>query len=179
MIFVKITADHKIFVLDNYQRQNLLLEDLGDYFENYQDCQNRETNVKATMPEWRLDIPSQEYIELKNTILSVAKNLNLYWNSPFEIDTIWANIYRKGDFTQSHDHEPQRYSFVYFLKSKPNFSPLVFENKGLRKKKTIKPIEGRIVIFPGFIKHSVPRHNHDETRITLSGNLNHESRRNN
>jgi hypothetical protein len=157
LIFVKIVADHKIFVFDNYPRQNLLLRDLGDYFENYEDCQNRQTNVKATMTEWRLDIPSQEFIEFKNIILSVAKDLNLYWGRSFEIDTIWANIYRKGDFTQSHDHEPSRYSFVYFLKSKPNSSPLIFESIDLKKKRkkkeVVKPIEGRLVIFPGFLKH--------------------------
>ena len=175
MIFVKIVADHKIFVFDNYPRQNLLLRDLGDYFENYKDCQNRRTNVKATMTEWRLDIPSQEYIHLKNTIVSLVKDLNLYWSSPFEIKTIWANIYRKGDFTQSHDHDPSRYSFVYFLKSKPNSSPLMFESIDLKKKRkkkeVVKPIEGRLVIFPGFSKHWVPVHIHDETRITISGNL--------
>ena len=172
---MKITLDHEIYVLDNYSRQNLLLRDLGDYFENYKDCQNRQTNVIATMTEWRLDIPSPEFIEFKNSVFSTVKDLNLYWSAPFKIDTIWANIYRKGDFTLSHDHEPQRYSFVYFLKSKPNFSPLLFEDINLKTKrkkwKAIKPIEGRLVIFPGSLKHKVPVHIHDETRITISGNF--------
>ena len=174
MIFVKITANHEIFVFDNYPRQNLLLEDLGDYFESHKDCQNRQTNVKATMTEWNLDLPSQEFIHIKNTIFSVAKDLNLYWCRPFEITSLWANIYRKGDYTISHDHDPKRYSFVYFLKSKPNFSPLMFESINLKNKKKkwkiVKPTEGRLVIFPGFLKHRVPVHIHDETRITISGN---------
>ena len=172
---MKITIDHEIYVLDNYPRQNLLLRDLGDYFENYKDCQNRQTNVKATMTEWILDIPSYEFIQFKKTLYSTVKDLNLYWNCPFKIQTIWANIYRKGDFTQSHDHEPQRYSFVYFLKSKPNFSPLMFEGINLKPKqkkwKSIKPIEGRLVIFPGCLNHKVPVHIHNETRITISGNF--------
>ena len=42
---VAITANHEILVFDNYVRQNLLLEDLGDYFESHKDCQNRQTNV--------------------------------------------------------------------------------------------------------------------------------------
>ena len=172
---MKITFDHEIYVLDNYPRQNFLLEDLGDYFENYKDCHHRQTNVKATMTEWKLDIPSQEFIEFRNTIYSVIKDLNLYWGHYVEIENIWANIYRKGDFTQSHDHDPSRYSFVYFLKSKPNYSPLLFESIDLKNKKkkwkALKPIEGRLVIFPGFLKHRVPVHIHDETRITISGNL--------
>jgi uncharacterized protein (TIGR02466 family) len=172
---VKITANHKIFVFDNYPRQDLLLKDLGDYFENHKDCQNRQTNVKATMTEWNLDLPSQEFIHLKNTIYTVAKDQHFYWGVPFKIESIWANIYRKGDCTVSHDHDPSRYSFVYFLKSKPNFSPLMFESINLKNKKkkwkVVKPTEGRLVIFPGFLTHLVPVHIHDETRITISGNF--------
>ena len=172
---MKITANHEVFVLDNYPRQNLLLKDLGDYFENHKDCQNRQTNVKATMTEWNLDLQSQEFVQFRNIIISVVKDLNLYWSCSFKIETLWANIYRRGDYTISHDHDPSRYSFVYFLKSKPNFSPLIFENIDLRNKKkkckTVKPIEGRLVIFPGFLKHRVPVHIHDGTRITISGNF--------
>ena len=172
---MKITANHEIFVLDNYPRQDLFLKDLGDYFEKHKDCQNRQTNVKATMTEWNLDLPSQEFIHFKNTIYKVAKELDLYHIAPFKINNIWANIYRKGDHTVSHDHDPARYSFVYFLKSKSNFSPLIIENFSIRTKKNkplvIKPLEGRLVIFPGFLKHRVPVHIHDETRITISGNF--------
>ena len=175
---MKVTTSHEILVFD-YPRQRQLLHSLSGLLENYSDCQGRRTNVKATMTEWHFDIKNLEFIEWKRYLISKVKELDLFYGNPFEFESLWANIYRKGDHTISHDHDPCRYSIVYFLKSKPNFSPLVFENKGLRRKKTIKPIEGRIVIFPGFIKHSVPRHNHDETRITLSGNLNHESRRNN
>ena len=172
---MKITLDHEIFVFDNYPRQNLLIEDLGDYFENHEDCQNRQTNVKATMTDWNLDIPSREFIEFKNILHTVVEDLFLYWGRPFEIKNIWANIYRKGDFTLTHDHDPSKYSFVFFLKSKPNYSPLLFESINLKNKKkkwkAIKPVEGRLVIFPSFLKHRVPIHIHDETRITISGNF--------
>ena len=174
---MRVIHEHKIFLFDNYPRQNLLLEDLGDYLENYKDCQNRQTNVKATMTEWDLDVPSQEFTYLKDTILDIVgkSTLNLYFHEPYTIKNIWANIYRKGDFTQIHDHEPTRYSFVYFLKSKLNHSPLMYETIDLKRKKKkvkmIKPFQGRLVIFPGFIKHWVPVHIHDETRITISGNL--------
>ena len=172
---MKIAVNHEVIIIDDYPRQDLLLKDLGDYFDNHKDCQNRQTNVKATMTEWRLDLPSQEFIQFKNIILSVVKDLNLYWSRPFQIENIWTNIYRKGDYAISHDHDPKRYSFVYFLKSKPNFSPLMFESIDLKKKKKtwkgVKPIEGRLVVFPGFLKHRVPVHIHNETRITISGNF--------
>ena len=168
---MKITTRHEIFVFDNYHRHDLLLKSLGSVFENYPDCQGRQTNVKATMTEWNLNLNNREFIEWKNTVIAIVSELNLFYGRSFRYDSVWANIYRKGDYTVVHDHEPLKYSFVYFLKSKSNFSPLIFENSGLRKKKSVKPIEGRLVIFPSFVKHWVPRHNHDETRITLSGNF--------
>ena len=79
----------------------------------------------------------------------------------------WANIYRKGDYTISHDHKPQFLSCVYFLKTKWYYSPLVFSDSG----KKILPKEGTFVIFPSNVRHLVPKHRYRETRITLSGNM--------
>ena len=90
-------------------------------------------------------------------------------------EAFWGNIYKKGDYTIAHDHKPCPYSVVYFLKSKPNFSPLIIENFNTKTKKdkplVIKPLEGRLVIFPGSLRHKVPVHIHDETRITLAANI--------
>ena len=79
----------------------------------------------------------------------------------------WANVYEKGDYAQSHDHKPHDFSFAYFVKSKWYHSPLVFTNSGKR----IRPKEGKYVIFPGYLKHHVPKNRYNDTRITLSGNL--------
>ena len=168
---MKLTSRHEIFVFDDYPRQDLLLKSLGSFFENYQDRQGRKTNVKATMTEWNLDLDDIEFIKWGNSILAKIVELNLYHGNSFRFDSVWANIYRKGDYAIPHNHDPYRYSFVYFLKSKPNFSPLMFKDLGLRMNKVVRPIEGRLVIFPGFAPHWVPRHKHDETRITLSGNI--------
>ena len=168
---MKLTSCHEIFVFDDYPRQDLLLKSLGGFFENYQDRQGRKTNVKATMTEWNLDLDDIEFIKWGNSILAKIVELNLYHGNSFRFDSVWANIYRKGDYAIPHNHDPYRYSFVYFLKSKPNFSPLMFKDLGLRRNKVVRPIEGRLVIFPGFAPHWVPRHKHDETRITLSGNI--------
>ena len=82
-------------------------------------------------------------------------------------DTFWANVYVKGDYAQSHCHKPKDFSFAYFVKAKWYDSPLVFTYSGKR----IRPKEGRYVIFPAYLKHYVPKHRYNDTRITLSGNL--------
>ena len=80
----------------------------------------------------------------------------------------WANVYEKGDYAQSHCHKPKDFSFAYFVKAKWYDSPLVFTDSGKR----IRPKEGRYVIFPGHLKHYVPKHRYNDTRITISGNFN-------
>ena len=87
----------------------------------------------------------------------------------YNITDIWGNIYNKGDCTINHTHgDHSNYcSFVYFLKSKWYYSPLIFTDSG----KKIRPKEGRFVIFPSNIYHHVPVHRYDNQRITLSGNV--------
>ena len=93
----------------------------------------------------------------------------------FHMLDCWGNIYRKGDYTIKHAHLPSQYSWVYFLKSKSNYSPLLFDYLDQKKRRIksfkVLPIESRIVLFPSFLHHRVPVHIHDETRITISGNI--------
>ena len=79
----------------------------------------------------------------------------------------WANVYEKGDYAQSHCHKPSDYSFAYFVKAKWYYPPLIFTDSGKR----IRPKEGTFVAFPSYLMHHVPRHRYNDTRITLSGNL--------
>ena len=83
------------------------------------------------------------------------------------VGSFWANVYEKGDYARPHCHKPNDFSFAYFVKSKWYYPPLVFTDSGKR----IRPKEGTFVIFPSYLKHSVPKHKYNDTRITLSGNL--------
>ena len=83
------------------------------------------------------------------------------------MQSFWANVYEKGDYAQSHCHKPNDFSFAYFVKSKWYYPPLVFTDSGKR----IRSKEGRFVAFPSYLKHHVPKHRYNDTRITLSGNL--------
>ena len=84
-----------------------------------------------------------------------------------ECTNFWANVYKKGDYATSHSHKPHDFSFAYFVKAKWYYSSLVFTDSGKR----IRPKEGTFVAFPAFLKHHVPKHRYNSTRITLSGNL--------
>ena len=74
--------------------------------------------------------------------------------------------YDKGDYTQTHHHSFVLYAFVYFIKTPKGSSPLVFTKSG----KKIKAEEGKVVIFPGVLRHHVPKNRCDD-RIIVAGNV--------
>ena len=132
-----------------------------------------QTNVKASLHTcWNWLPNNQKFINFRSFILTeiekhyepastIAGNINGGMITDF-----WGNVYRKGDYAQSHCHKPSICSFAYFVKSKWYDSPLIFDNSGKR----LRPKEGRYVIFPSYLLHSVPKHRYNHERITLSGN---------
>ena len=177
---INIVHHSQVTILDDYRGHLYLKNDLLNFLENHHDVQNRRTNVKATMTDWTMNKYSPILDQFKDLILSVIRNeymtfYGIAYGNELRYESFWGNIYNKGDYALEHDHITTAYSVVYFLKSKPNFSPLIIENFNTKTKKTkplvIKPLEGRLVIFPGSLKHKVPVHIHDETRITLAANV--------
>ena len=130
------------------------------------------TNVKAFHTEWDWEPNNIKIRNLKGYIkeeIERAMKPGACIDSRvfLRVDQFWANVYKKGDYAQSHDHRPFDWSFAYFVKAKWYDSPLIFTESGKR----IRPKEGRFVAFPSFLEHRVPKHRYNDTRITLSGNL--------
>jgi hypothetical protein len=133
-----------------------------------------ESNVKASIhTEWNWEPDNTTFRNLKAYIVAEVEK---YWQPGARSDgerdwvivkNFWGNVYEKGDYAQSHCHKPFDYSFAYFVKAKWYYPPLVFTDSG----KKIRPKEGRYVIFPAYLKHHVPKHRYEDSRITLSGNL--------
>ena len=132
------------------------------------------TNVKASLHTiWDWEPKNITFNNLKNYIRA---EIERYFRPgamsdgprlPVNCINFWANVYEKGDYAISHCHKPNDFSFAYFVKSKWYYSPLVFSDSG----KLVRPKEGRFVAFPSYLKHHVPKHRYNDTRITLSGNL--------
>ena len=158
--------------IGEYPFHKQLKDELVPLLENHPDEMGRKTNVNATMTKYDWDPKSDRLERLKNILLeSASSNFTFRWSdgvdAQYFMKHLWANIYRKGDYTISHDHKPQILSCVYFLKTKCYYTPLVFSDSG----KKILPKEGTFVIFPSNVRHLVPKHRYRETRITLSGNM--------
>jgi hypothetical protein len=136
------------------------------------DEQNRKTNVKASMSSWQLwnqidctEFGSRLIDVLDNHIIWNRKNFDE--NSTTRITNLWSAVYQNGDKTDPHDHSPLPGSFVYYLKASENSSPLFFNDNNL----SIVPEEDLLIVFPGYIIHSVPESSEKEKRIVIAGNF--------
>ena len=86
------------------------------------------------------------------------------FHNSFEIEELWGIIYNKGEGVIKHNHFPWCMSFCYFVNVPKNCVPFILEGK------RIKPIEGRMIIFPSFLYHLAPPSKCDG-RCVIAGNI--------
>ena len=170
---MKVTHNAEVLVGD-YQFADKVKEQVLSCLNHCNPIPQDKSNVKASIhTEWEWE---PDNITFRNLKAYIRERIEKIFKPGAMVDgsremiyckTFWANVYEKGDYAQSHCHKPNDFSFAYFVKSKWYDSPLVFTYSGKR----VRPKEGRYVIFPGYLKHHVPKHRYNDTRITLSGNL--------
>ena len=79
----------------------------------------------------------------------------------------WAARLDKGQQTLEHDHLfYSTFAFVYFVNAPKGSSPLIFTTSG----KKIKAEPGKLVLFPGPLRHKVPV-NKCDNRVTIASNI--------
>ena len=108
-----------------------------------------------------------------------------------EYSALWFNINKKGNYNVEHDHPRCDLSGVLWIKTPPNCGRLIFESsynylsnnhldslneeyKYNTKNYTafnFNPVEGRMLIFPSYLRHSVEVNESDEDRISVSFNI--------
>lgn len=105
----------------------------------------------------------------------------------FEITGCWANINPPGGLNSSHDHPNNYLSGVYYVSvpegtGKIEFAdpragagtivpPVKTWNKFTCTKVTVDVKEGRIVLFPAWLKHAVPVNRSRQERVSISFNV--------
>ena len=121
------------------------------------------SNVKASQTEEHI-VVSPSIKVIYEWVFDRVRTLYPGWK--YCITSAWLARYDKGHYTVSHDHIPTAFSFVYFIKCPQGSAPLIFTTSGKR----IKAEEGKLLIFPGNMKHHVPK-NKGEGRMVLAGNI--------
>ena len=105
------------------------------------------------------------------------------------IGNMWANINPSGGYNRPHLHPNCHFSGVYYIKTPENSGDLVFNDPrstahmtlpnrkqgqppiDLWREVRVKPIEGRIIMFPAWLWHCVEPNESNDIRISVSFNF--------
>lgn len=84
----------------------------------------------------------------------------------------WAHIHEKNMSTNTHHHGHAALSVVYWVSVPEGSGSLRFHLKPEQLGTPIlDPQENSLIVFPGWVEHSVGRNYSDERRISISMNL--------
>ena len=132
------------------------------------DSMDQQTNVKAQMTSYQIWNESRVFDTLISNIDDSINKL-----IPIDIPQVkyktgdaWGAVYKEGHYARYHTHHPHQLAWVYYLKSTGD-TPLVFDDCDFK----VNPIDDTLVVFPGYVTHSVPKHIEKEDRICLAGNV--------
>jgi len=138
------------------------------------DKQNRQTNVKASMTDYRMQ-REPGFVELEQEIASIVNYLpkitrpNDTNNYPMEIRNMWGMVYKKNDYTKVHDHWPSIWSGSFYLDIPSDYAGTLFFPE---LEYDIEPITGQLVIFNGNTRHGVKTIQSNGERLVVSFNYN-------
>ena len=132
-----------------------------------------------------------EYSQLVTELISMQKDIydNEHIDRHARLGNMWANINPSGGMNMPHIHPNALFSGVYYVKSNPKsgrlkiYDPRPGANfimptrkpgnpgRDLWREANIEPIEGRIIMFPAWLWHSVEENMSDDIRISVSFNF--------
>jgi hypothetical protein len=84
-------------------------------------------------------------------------------------DNKWAHIQQPLESTNPHHHKPSIVSFVYYAKVPEQAGDFVFIIDNFSNI-PVKPEEGMLMIFPGWVYHKVNKNMSNQMRVSISGN---------
>ena len=148
------------------------------------------TNIKGWHSETNMhELP--EYVKLVDMLYACQKTIydQEHLDSEPVLGNMWANINPPGGMNMPHLHPNSLFSGVYYIKSNPKsgrlkimdprpgaqmYMPMRKEGdpgRDMWRDANIEPIEGRIVMFPAWLWHSVEENISDDIRISVSFNF--------
>jgi hypothetical protein len=148
----------------------------------------REANSSDHINVWNNNTPA--ITQLKEYTLQIVTELAAPYISKnfrdfkFWHTNGWINYCSNGEYIPIHGHGGPKIALTYYIKTSENCGDLLLidprngcdwdnEIDGVNgaKFKRIKPVEGKIVFFPGFLLHTIEPNKSSETRVSLSSNM--------
>lgn len=93
--------------------------------------------------------------------------------SKFGITTenVWGHIQRPLESTNTHHHDDSPFSWVYYVQVPEKSGDLTFWFLDNKFRYHLKPKENNLIVFPGWMLHSVGKNMSGGIRISISGNF--------
>lgn len=137
------------------------------------------------------DIEKYGMAKLKDVVLkhtmAYAAIMEMQQGVEFEIKDAWVNLYDHKDYQHFHTHPNADLCFVYYHKAPENSGNLMFEAPDLahqmskflvkcgqlnvQQRVGIRPENGKVVMFPAFLRHAVMQNETNEQRVSIAVNL--------
>ena len=124
------------------------------------------SNVYAWHTDYFLHNKTNVFDNLLTIITDIVNLLDSRKNYTVKLENSWAVVYQKLDSAINHNHSPALYSSILYIDVDENSSPTIFENN-----LSVKPVNGKLVIFPGMLNHYVPVCTSERERIVFCSNF--------
>ena len=127
-----------------------------------------------------------DHYNLKNLKSFLDENLKEYLkeisydgNTKYKMES-WISLFNNNDYGHIHDHGTADISGVYYYKTNEKDGDIVFYNPVIqvdmstcfKKESWIhQPRIGKMLLFPGFLKHGIFRNETNDKRISFSFNI--------
>ena len=128
---------------------------------------------------------------LHNLLINCIKKFPRFKNNVYAFMDAWVNINETGDYNVTHDHPDCDLSGVLWVKAPKDCGDIVFDSpvgfqtyrevnsyrddfkreNAIFKSYYYTPKEGRILMFPSYLKHDVKKNISQEDRISVSFNI--------
>ena len=161
--------------------------------EIYGVAKNISTGIDKNPKDSLWDYDTPHLSTLKAKILNIASDVAIKGiqeaqelNLKLEYSMGWVNVIGKGEGIEAHTHNDCSLVATYYIKAPENSGDLVILNtkniidkdgKLLYSDKSeldhihIKPVEGKLIMFPSYAMHEVQENKSDELRISLSTDI--------
>lgn len=123
----------------------------------------------------------ENYIELH--VKNYIKTVGAWEPMPYRLAHSWINIVDNQGFQNWHQHSDASISGVYYYQTSEDDGDISFRTPNAfvelelfplgtttEKFYNIKPKTGKLLLFPGWLSHSVVKNTTDNTRISISFN---------
>ena len=153
-------------VIINDEKMN---KDIIKIIDKQGDRQNRKTNVKAQMTEWRM-WKEPGFNKLSKIILelSLQASEQKYNRKIIPVITnMWGMKYKSEEIAVTHDHWPSLWSCAYYINPPKEAPGLFFPEANAERKLQ----NGLLVMFEGHVKHGVRPSKYKGYRYVVSANI--------